>query len=186
MKFLENKNLVKLFKVFLVVTLVQVLISLVITLAAFPTEEHRSINRDLTDMITSPEMADKLLHVAPEAADYIETVEYKYSNQVVGIGNFVSFTAVVAMTYFGYRYIRRRNLSKDAVSATVTVFVAAAVISALLSMLIEAAYGSMALVSLPLLIGGLGFGAIGALVRSYIIAIIARYFYDKKYGFEVN
>lgn len=157
-------------------------------LASYPTAKHQDISRNIAKLDSKAFSDGQDMNKVFESDEYTSlknSTENVYSTRMSIASGVLSVIIGVAIIAAVYRYLRRNNITRRSVGATVLISVLAAFISAVPGIYMSQwlAGDSLDPIAIMLLIAAtpfaLGFIALG----SFLIAKIAEWHYNRSHGF---
>ena len=166
---------------------VQAAASVLSVVASFPTEAHRSVNRQITDY--SPEMFSsddgmKML-VSKEYKALNDSPENTYTQWALGLTTLAQFVLFIVMIFGAYRYLRKNRITSHAVRATVLLYLLATALVTVPTWLFNNWYTGTTVDELVLLVllAGAPFMIGGSILVTFLVAKLAEWHYNRSHGF---
>lgn len=168
---------------------ISILSTAVTTFISYPTQKHRDIAAQQTEVIEKNGGAFSLeAYETEEFKKLSSTAEAGYTATAFPIGQWAQFIGSIILVGLVYKYIRRHNISptRRAIGATAAIFIGAAIIDR-----IPVAYIQQLLTGGPTIEWNIAFiaGSLGSLalvaIGSFVVAYFFERWYNKHYNFEV-
>ena len=173
----------------LAIASISILATAALTFVAYPTQKHRDIAAQQTEIIEKNGGAFNLdAYENEEYKKLSNTTEANYSSTVFPIGQWAQFIGSIILVGLVYKYIRRHNISptRRAIGATTAIFMGAAIIDRVpVSYLQQLLAGEPAIEWNIAFVAGM-FGSVAIVaIGTFVVAYYFERWYNKHYNFEV-
>lgn len=188
----KRKNIQPKWKIYLILTLLiaagTTALDFGMMLVSYPTDKHREVSRSLARLDSEAFSAGQDMTKVLESDKYLSlknSTENAYSTRMSIASGIVSVVIAVSITVAMYRYLRRHNITRRAVGATVLISVLATFISAIpgIYMTQWLTVDSLDPIVIIMMIAATPFAIGFVALASFLIAKAAEWHYNRSHGF---
>lgn len=179
-----SRNLITDIKILAVIIVSSVLIYAMGMIASLPTQNHRDVTRELTNLMTPKDGGFPDLSVldSPRYKELEKSPENTYTLIASAVNAAVQIAAFIAIVYLTYRYILQRRVHKNTSGATVILVTLGSVIAGFVFSFISSAYTGIATPLRDTLFFTL-LSLILTSIMTILATLIVHTIYKRKHGF---
>lgn len=170
-----------------IVFLMYLSMSIVTSLATYPTQAHRTVAAELWQLGDNPFAEDYAKVLESKEYKTLEaTTEAKYMLVASAIGTITGFLFTVIMTVFLYGYLRKYRVVKRVIGTIVVITIISSILTFFALTYFETAYVGYALPNLVNSLLVVAFLLTFGVLMQYVITRIVQWNYNRKHSFIVE